>query len=247
MRKTIRMNKKQFFVMMIVTPFFAAYTAVLTFMLILQPWKSETPVIEVPILGEVEDKTDEKTEENTEETQTEEVAKQEEQPVEEQKPVEQPAEQKPVTVNAIQKSLIVQPKTTQKTEQPKKTEVKTEPKQVEKPVEKPAEKPAEKSAEEIAKETCEATKSEYKTFISVHFFDIFEQFYLKALGVEKENPVVDYKKFVVKNGETAEMIYENKTCKPSKANLELIDDLILDNTELEQFGISAKSDYEIWQ
>lgn len=229
------MNKKQFFVMMIVTPFFAAYTAVLTFMLILRPWKSETPVIEVPILGEVEDKSDKKTEE---ETQTEEVAKQEEQPVE---------EQKPVTVNAIQKSLIVQPKTTQKTEQPKKTEVKTEPKQVEKPVEKPAEKPAEKSAEEIAKETCEATKSEYKTFISVHFFDIFEQFYLKALGVEKENPVVDYKKFVVRNGETARMVYENKTCKPSKANLELIDDLILDNTEIEQFGISAKSDYEIWQ
>lgn len=240
MRKTIRMDKKQFFVMMIVTPFFAAYTAVLTFMLILQPWKSETPVIEVPILGEVEDKSDEKAEE---ETQTEEVAKQEEQPVKEQKPVEQPAEQKPVTVNAIQKSLIVQPKTTQKTEQPKKTEVKTEPKQVEKPVE----KPAEKSTEEIAKETCEATKSEYRTFISVHFFDIFEQFYLKALGVEKENPVVDYKKFVVRNGETAEMVYENKTCKPSKANLELIDDLILDNTELEQFGISAKSDYEIWQ
>lgn len=231
MRKTIRMNKKQFFVMMIVTPFFAAYTAVLTFMLILQPWKSETPVIEVPILGEVEDKSDKKTEE---ETQTEEVAKQEKQPVE---------EQKTVTVNAIQKSLIVQPKTTQKTEQPKKTEVKTEPKQVEKPVE----KPAEKSTEEIAKETCEATKSEYRTFISVHFFDIFEQFYLKALGVEKENPVVDYKKFVVRNGETAEMVYENKTCKPSKANLELIDDLILDNTELEQFGISAKSDYEIWQ
>lgn len=240
MRKTIRMDKKQFFVMMIVTPFFAAYTAVLTFMLILQPWKSETPVIEVPILGEVEDKSDEKAEE---ETQTEEVAKQEEQPVKEQKPVEQPAEQKTVTVNAIQKSLIVQPKTTQKTEQPKKTEVKTEPKQVEKPVE----KPAEKSTEEIAKETCEATKSEYRTFISVHFFDIFEQFYLKALGVEKENPVVDYKKFVVRNGETAEMVYENKTCKPSKANLELIDDLILDNTELEQFGISAKSDYEIWQ
>lgn len=234
------MDKKQFFVMMIVTPFFAAYTAVLTFMLILQPWKSETPVIEVPILGEVEDKSDEKAEE---ETQTEEVAKQEEQPVKEQKPVEQPAEQKTVTVNAIQKSLIVQPKTTQKTEQPKKTEVKTEPKQVEKPVE----KPAEKSTEEIAKETCEATKSEYRTFISVHFFDIFEQFYLKALGVEKENPVVDYKKFVVRNGETAEMVYENKTCKPSKANLELIDDLILDNTELEQFGISAKSDYEIWQ
>lgn len=245
-RKTIRLDKKQFLIMMVITPFFAAYVSILTMMAIFQPWKANTTEpIEVPVLGDVEDKTE------TEKTIviTEVVEK------EVEKKVESSA-----TATAIQNSLFIQPKNIKqsttpsetKSTQSKKTETKTsEPAKTEKPKEEkkaetPAEKPAEKSAEEIAKEACEATPSNYTTYITVHFFDIFERIYLKALGIEKENPVVDYKKYVVKNGETAKMIYQNGVCAPSKADLELVDDPILEDTDLETYNINAKTDYEIW-
>lgn len=245
-RKTIRLGKNQFVIMMVITPFFAAYVSILTMMAIFQPWKNnETEPIEVPVLGDVTEKTGTETERTIviNKVVEKEVEKKDENRVEES-----------TTANAIQKSLFVQPKDikqatkpseTKKTET-KKVETKETPKTEDKKEEPKEEKPVEKSAEEIAKETCEATPSNYTTYITVHFFDIFERVYLKALGVEKENPVVDYKKYVVKNSETAKMVYQNGTCTPSKANLELVDDPILSESDLEEYGISAKADYEIW-
>ena len=101
-RKTIRLGKNQFVIMMVITPFFAAYVSILTMMAIFQPWKNnETEPIEVPVLGDVTEKTGTETERTIviNKVVEKEVEKKDENRVEEN-----------TTSNAIQKSLFVQPK-----------------------------------------------------------------------------------------------------------------------------------------
>ena len=129
--KTIRLDKKVFCLMMIVTPIFAAYTSVLTLMAVFQPWNDNT-ALEVPVLGGIVDQDDEE-EEASEETPAEETK--EEQPAE--APAEAPKEEQ--KTSAIIKSINYVQNKTKEQKQP--IEVRKE-----------EPKPAEKSAEEIAKE-----------------------------------------------------------------------------------------------
>lgn len=238
-RKTIRLDKKVFFIMVIVTPIFAAYTAVLTLTLIMQPWKDNSP-IQVPVLGDVaEEKTEEKVEEK------------EETPVEtptETKEEEKPEEKTQESANLVKKSIsFIQNKTQQtqnkttnntqnKTTQPTetRTEVKTEEKKEEKP------------AEPSAKELCEARTDGPKRLIKAHFLLDWEKEFYRNLGWE--NPVVDYDEYIFTNNGNAKMVYVNNACVPSKDGLIRDEEksAILEEDQLATFGITAKKDYETW-
>jgi hypothetical protein len=140
--KTIRLNKKVFFAMMVITPFFAAFTTAFIFMLIFSPFKTTAP-LEVPILGgAVEEATEEptKTEVSKEETVTE-VPKEEVSEV--------------VTETKTLMATQAQPITQKPVEQPVKVET----------------KPIEKTAEEIAEETCEARTDGPKILVEVSFLN----------------------------------------------------------------------------
>lgn len=222
-RKTIRLDKKVFCIMLIVTPIFAAYTSVLTLMAIFQPWKNNT-TLEVPVLGGVTE----------EETQIEEVK--EETPAE--TPAEQPAEtpteapKEEQKISTIIKSINYVQNKTQEQKQPIETK-KEEP------------KPAEKSADEIAKEACEARTDGPARLIEVRFLSDWEKTMYNNFGME--NPAVDYTERVAPNGH-AKMVYSGGACVPSKEGL-IVDNernLILEESQLAEFGIAVKSNYETW-
>ena len=104
-KKTIRMNKVQFFFMMLVTPIFAAYTAVFSLVAI-ESWltKDDKVAIEVPVLGGVEEETPEEKKE-------------------EAKPAETKTESKPSETKTIaKKTTTTVKKTVVKKAEPKKVE-----------------------------------------------------------------------------------------------------------------------------
>jgi hypothetical protein len=254
-RKTIRLDKKVFFVMMIITPIFASTFSVLALMAVFQPWKNNNSPLEVPVLGSIKDTTEEKTDEKAEEKPEEKT-----EIVEEKKEEEQKVEQKSETSeNIIKKSITkVQSKaqaapqaktniTTEKTTNentPTNTEVKTEEK-VEKPEEKKEEAPK-KTAEEIAKETCEARTDGPKRLIKAHFFSDWEKEFYRTLGWE--NPAVDYDEFIFANNGNAKMVYKNNACVPSKEGMirDETKSTILEEDQLAEYGIVVQKDFETW-
>ena len=114
-KKTIRMNKIQFFFMMLVTPIFAAYTAVFS-LIAIESWltKDDRTTIEVPILGGVEEETAEEKP----------VEEKKEEKKEETKPAEtKPSEAKPSeTKTTTKKTTTTVKKTETKKTEPKKVE-----------------------------------------------------------------------------------------------------------------------------
>ncbi|MBP5512429.1 hypothetical protein J6X90_03515 [Candidatus Saccharibacteria bacterium] len=140
--KTIRLNKKVFFAMMVITPFFAAFTTAFIFMLIFSPFKTTAP-LEVPTLGGV-------VEEATEEPVKTEVSKEE--PV-----TETPKEEVTEVVTETKALMVTQAQSiTQKpAEQPVKVET----------------KPIEKTTEKIEKAACEARTDGPKILVEVSFLN----------------------------------------------------------------------------
>lgn len=225
--KTIRLDKKVFCLMMIVTPIFAAYTSVLTFMAVFQPWNSNT-ALEVPVLGGIVDQEEEQEEETPEEETTEEVK--------EEQPAETPAEEAPKEEQKISAAIIKSINYVQNKTQEQKQQIE---------VKKEEPKPAEKSAEQIAKETCEARTDGPARLIEVRFLSDWEKTMYSNFGME--NPMVDYTERVAPSGHTS-MVYVNGACVPSKDGL-VVDDaknLILEESQLAEFGIAVRSNYETW-
>lgn len=247
-RKTIRLDKKVFFVMMLVTPIFAAYAAVLTLVAIMQPWKDNSP-LQVPVLGGViEEETEEKAEEKPEEVAEE---KEEEKPVEEEKK-EEPAQapQNNIvskSINFIQNRATTTTNTQKQTATPVKNETKapeqTETKQAEKTETKAEEKPVETKPSEA--ELCAARTDGPKTYIRVRYLTSEGLDPIMALFSGKENPVVDYFEATAPSGH-ATMVWNGSACVPSTDGLTVVEDSILDESELESHNITTKSNYEVW-
>lgn len=115
-KKTIRMNKVQFFFMMLVTPIFAAYTAVFS-LIAIESWltKDDKVTIEVPVLGGVEEETPgEKSAKEAKPAETKVV----ETKTEEKKTESKPSETKTTT----KKTTTTVKKTETKKTEPKKVE-----------------------------------------------------------------------------------------------------------------------------
>ena len=153
----------------------------------------------------------------------------EETPVEEKKE-ETPAatevkkEEKPATTET--KTTTTKKTTTAKKAETKKTETKT--------------------VEKSAKQICEERTDGPTTFIRVHFLTKEEQKVAKEVS-PKEDPIVDYYKGVVKNGQKAKMVYQNNKCVPSTDNLETVEDVYLEKIDLNTYDILRVTDYQIWQ
>ncbi len=215
--------------MMVVTPIFAAYTAVFS-MITVDSWMSKDKKdIEVPILGNIND--EDAKEENNKKKSEENLPNNEN-----NKQKEQAKETTPVE-STSQKQEVKK-----STNQTTKTSVKTSQKSTPKATEKKQEaKPDIKSAKEI----CEARTEGPTTLIKVHFLSYIEKFPLIEF-LNMEDPAADYYKYAVKDNKNAKMVYINNSCVPSKDNLVLIEEKTLETSELSTYHITAKSDYESW-
>lgn len=207
-KKTIRMSKVQFFFMMLVTPIFAAYTAIFSLVAIESWFDKNDTKIEVPVLGNI-DVEEETVEEN---------------PIEEKK--EEAKEEKPAT-NPVEKEKTTAKKTT--------TTNKPAAKKVEA-------KPVVKSAKQI----CEERTDGPTTRITVKFLNAADK-EIAAATSDKEDPIVSYKKEVVKNGQKAKMVYKDNKCVPSTDNLETKEDVYLEKIDLNTYDILRVTDYQVWQ
>ena len=209
-KKTIRMSKVQFFFMMLVTPIFAAYTAIFSLVAIESWFDKNDTKIEVPVLGAVEEEVVEEAP----------VEKKQEEKKEEVKPTETKTDSKPSETKTATKQTTTKKATTKKTET--------------------------KTVEKSAKEICEARTDGPTTRITVKFLKEADK-EIAAATTEKEDPIVSYKKEVVKNGQKAKMVYKNNQCVPSTDNLETVEDTYLEKIDLNAYDILRVTDYQIWQ
>lgn len=226
MSKTIRMDRKQFAIMMLLTPTFAAIVTVLltfAFLVPLQTQKTNSP-LEVPALGEeIEEETKaEEAETKTETTVTTKI------PAANTK-VE---EKKTTTIQTNAAKTSAKTSTTKTTNTTKKTEKSTETKKdVTSPVE---------------KEICEARTDGPTTQIVVKLLNSYDRSLFNDL-LGYEDSVVDYEKWVAKDGAHAKMVYDGKNCNPERtSDFERVEDKILETKDLAVYKIEAKT-YTIWQ
>lgn len=205
--KTIRLNKKVFFAMMVITPFFTAFTTAFIFMLIFSPFKTTAP-LEVPILGGV-------VEEATEEPAKTEVSK------EETAITETPKEEVSEAVTEAKALMVTQAQSiTQKpVEQPVKVET----------------KPIEKTAEEIAEEACEARTDGPKILVEVSFLTPAGHIMAELSG--HAEAVASYTRSEVKDGKNAKMVYQYGSCTPSEDELEILNQEYLNQEQLDTYSI----------
>lgn len=237
--KTIRMDKKQFAIMMFLTPAFAAVVSVLLVLMVFVPFTKTTSnnsTLEVPTLGN----TTEETTENVETT-----------PVETETPVETTAEPGDIIVQTeipATKTKIVEKKSTNtttttktstnksttNTNSSKNTSTKTDEKKTEE----------KKETTPSAKDVCEARTDGPKTHIIVSLLNHYDQVMFKDI-LELEDPVVLYKKYT--SNTPVKMVYKNNSCIPTQTNdFELVENEVLETKDLASYKIEAKS-YEIWQ
>ncbi len=147
-------------------------------------------------------------------------------PKKEAAPKEEAKEEKPAT-NPVEKEKTTAKKTT--------TAKKPAAKKVEA-------KPVVKSAKQI----CEERTDGPTTRITVKFLNAADK-EIAAATSDKEDPIVSYKKEVVKNGQKAKMVYKNNKCVPSTDNLETKEDVYLEKIDLNTYDILRVTDYQIWQ
>ena len=237
-RKTVRMDRKQFMVMMFLTPAFAAIVSVLLVLSVLLPlMTAKNQSLEIPSLGgeteEVETKEENKvTPEGSSDQATEEPSEviiKTEIPATNTK-VEEKKATKTTTSTKSTKNASTKTTTTKTTTNTTNTSAQT---------------PKETAPSE--KELCEARTDGPTTYIKVHFFNNLEKATVKVFS-EVEDPVVDYEKWVAKDGTHAKMVYDGKNCIPSKtSDFEKIDDLILETKDFETYNITKTESYEVWQ
>lgn len=226
MSKTIRMDRKQFAIMMLLTPTFAAIVTVLltfAFLVPLQTKQTDSP-LEVPALGE----------EIEEETKAEEAETEAEAIVTTKTPAANTKveEKKTTTTKTDTAKTSAKTSTTKTTNTAKKTEKVTETK---KDVTSP-----------IKKELCEVRTDGPTTQIIVKLLNSYDRSLFNDL-LGYEDSIVDYEKWVAKDGVHAKMVYDGKNCNPERTgDFEKVEDKILETKDLTTYKIEAKT-YTIWQ
>ena len=240
MGKTIRINKKHFFILAFLAPMFASYFAVFSFLSIYQAINknsSQSTTIEVPVLGDVE---------TAQETPAEGTV------AEQSKQSSQPENVEVITVvnpDVTPESAASTVKQSQGISSTKSTNYST--KSTTNTSTKPTTNTTTNSTtsnektEKTSKQLCEERTDGPTTFIKVRLLPFYERETLILFG-NYENPVVEYSKYVVKDGAKAKMVYTNNSCVPSETNLEVVDDeIIVEETDLPKYGIEAKT-YTKW-
>ena len=249
--KTMRINRRDFFMLTIMTPLFAAIVATVLVLGIVMP-ALKNDKLEVPNLGDTKDSStksvtyhiEEYDEDAAKKETKKEESKTEEKPAETQK-TETPA---PVKLPTLIKTQSTSQKTTQ-TQQKQNTN--TQNNDAQKKAEEDAKKKAEAEAkaqadkEAAAKAACEARTDGPRTYIRVHFLTSIDRFYASIFS-DKENPIVDYYKASAKEGKSTKMFYQNGACLPSVEDFDIIEDSYLEEADLEAYGITARTDYEAW-
>ena len=248
-RKTIRMDKKQFAIMMFLTPAFAAIVSVLLVLTVFMPLqipKSNESSLEVPALGgEAVEETPIPTEEtptSTEETPAETI-------VTTEIPAMNSVVEEKTSANGTKTTTK---KTSNTSNQTKSSTTKTSSQKASTTTQKPAtttqtttntSTTTPKPTTPSPKEVCEARTDGPKTHIVVSLIPardfgwIYEFF-------EIENPVVNYQKWTKEDG--AKMIYKNNACVPSTDGFTLVEEEILEEKDLATYGVQAKN-YDFWQ
>jgi len=219
------MDRKQFAIMMLLTPTFAAIVTVLltfAFLVPLQTKQTDSP-LEVPALGE----------EIEEETKTEEAETKVETIVTTKIPAANTkVEEKKTTTQTNTAKTSAKTSTTKTTNTAKTAEKTTETKKnVTSPVE---------------KELCEARTDGPTTQIIVKLLNSYDRSLFNDL-LGYEDSVVDYEKWVAKDGAHAKMVYDGNNCNPERtSDFERVEDKILETKDLAVYKIEAKT-YTIWQ
>lgn len=249
-RKTIRMDKKQFAIMMFLTPAFAAIVSVLLVLAVfipLQTPKSNNSPIEVPTLGgEVVEETTVSTEEapvSSEETPAETI-------VTTEIPAMNSIIEEKTSANGTKTTTK---KTTNTSTQSKTSTAKNSSSKTSSTTSKPTtttptsstntQTNTVKPTTPSAKELCEARTDGPKTHIVVSLIPAFDldRIY-EFFGIE--NPVAYYKKLVKEDG--AKMVYKNNSCVPSTEGFTLVEEEFLEEKDLATYGVQAKN-YDFWQ
>lgn len=245
--KTMRINRRDFFMLTIMTPLFAAVVATVLVLGIVMP-ALKNDKLEVPNLGDTKDSTTKSVtyhiEEYDEDATKKEETKTEEKPAETQK-TEAPVAAKLPTLIKTQPSS----QKTAQTQQKQNTNTNAQ-NDAKKKAEEDAKKKAEAEAtqankEAAAKAACEARTDGPRTYIRVHFLTSIDRFYA-TLFSDKEDPIVDYYKASAKEGKSTKMFYQNGACLPSVEDFDIIEDSYLEEADLEAYGITARTDYEAW-
>lgn len=247
--KTMRINRRDFFMLTIMTPLFAAVVATVLVLGIVMP-ALKNDRLEVPTLGDTKDSTTKSVtyhiEEYDEDTTKKEEAKTEQKT--EEKPAEtQKTETTPTTVKL---PTLIKTQSTAQTQQKQNTNTNAQ-NDAKKKAEEDAKKKAEAEAkaqadkEAAAKAACEARTDGPRTYIRVHFLTSIDRFYA-TLFSDKEDPIVDYYKASAKEGKSTKMFYQNGACLPSVEDFDIIEDSYLEEADLEAYGITARTDYEAW-
>lgn len=234
--KTIRMDKKQFAIMMFLTPAFAAVVSVLLVLMVFMPFtKTNSTPVEVPTLGSVakEDSEEEKTvetESTTPAENTEIIVKTE----------------IPATNTKVEEKKSTNTTTTKKTSSNKatnntsKTTTTTKTSTNTSTNNQSTQNPTTPSAKEV----CEARTDGPKTHIVVIKVPAYDyDWILDIHGIE--NPLVYYEKRV--SDTPAKMVYNNNTCTPVEtSDFKRVEDEILAEGDLEKYGVTNKT-YDIWK
>ena len=251
--KTMRINRRDFFMLTIMTPLFAAIVATVLVLGIVMP-ALKNDKLEVPNLGDTKDSSAKSVtyhiEEYDEDTAKKETKK------EETKTEEKPAETQKTETTTTTKlpTLVKAPSTTQKTTQTQKQNTNTntnneaQKKAAEEAQKKAAaetEAKAQAEKEAAAKTACEARTDGPRTYIHVHFLNSIDKFYASIFS-DKENPIVDYYKATAREGENTKMFYQDGACLPSTENFIIVEDSYLEEADLEAYGITVRTDYESW-
>lgn len=239
-RKTIRMDKKQFAIMMFLTPTFAAIVSVVLVLSVFMPLqipKVNDSSIEVPVLGGEVEKTEPTVVDGT--------------PVETVVTTEIPAtntqiEEKTATdgtKTTTQKTTKTTSNTSTKSNssasKTSSTKTNTTTKNTS-TTSNTSNNTSKKEVKKSDKEICEETLETAKTRIAVTLLDEAD---IEVYSNWYEKPIVSYYKYTVREG--AHKSWENGTCGHTK-EYDYTEHAILEENELSTYGVEAKT-YTIWQ